>query len=175
MTISITNPQGRPEPYWFKKGRTKPITDQFKNNHQSACINWQNTFYSDDLSDHAIAQKICATCPNYHPCALWAVYSSDCDTDFGIVAGMDPDWRRRIREGRENFWDWTRRFSYSKKAAKAKYRKGTGKRARRQAEIPLCPGCGSNHDARRDGRDRDENRQKYVCTACGSTFLGEEL
>jgi hypothetical protein len=176
---SPTNPYNKQEPMWYRIGRRRPVTDGFKNLHRAACIHQQSVFFSDDLSDQVIAKKICSTCPTFNACALWALLSPNCDTEFGIIAGMDPDHRRRIREGRENFWDWRPKFNYAEKAAMAakhkRDRDGVRKRDRRRTEIPLCPGCGSNHDVSRDGRDKVHNRQRYTCTTCGSSFLGEEL
>jgi Transcription factor WhiB len=176
---SITNPENKQEPMWFRIGRRRPITDEFKNNHRSACINWQEVMFDDeDLSNQVIARKLCASCVNFKSCALWALYGH-CDTEFAIVAGMDPDQRRRIREGRESFWDWRREFNYAQRAAKAakhtRARNGVRKRDQRRDEIPLCRGCDSNQYVHRDGRDKSTDRQRFKCTDCGSYFLGEEL
>ena len=178
-TATITNPHNKQEPVWLRVGRRRPITDEFKNTHRCACIHQSHLFYSDDLSDQALAKKMCADCPVLHPCTLWALYSQECDTDFGIVAGMDPDWRRRIREGRERFWDWSKEFNYVQRATKAAARKrasrGQKKRDLLRTEMPACPECGSNQYVHRAGRDKAQNCQRYECTACGPRFLGEEL
>jgi hypothetical protein len=180
MTITATNPKNKQEPVWFRIGRRRPVTDLFKNTHSSACIHRSHIFYSEDLSDQALAKSLCATCPTFKACALWALLSPDCDTEFAIVAGMDPDWRRRIREGREHFWDWRRDFNYAQRAARAASRKrehaGVHKREQRLREIPPCPDCGSNEYVNRDGRDKLLNRQRYQCTVCEpSYFLGGTL
>jgi predicted RNA-binding Zn-ribbon protein involved in translation (DUF1610 family) len=179
MTVA-TNPKGKLPPVWFRVGRRRVITDQFKKDRRCACIDQWHFFYSSDLSEQAVAKKLCASCPMLHPCTLWSLYG-DCDKDgsFGIVAGMDPDQRDRIRSGREEFWDWPKEFNYAAKAAKAAARKrerlGLRKRDQRHLEIPACPGCGSNQYVVREGRDRITSRQQYQCTTCGPYFLGEEL
>ena len=178
-TATITNPQNKQEPMWFRVGRRRPVTDEFKNTHHCGCARQIDLFYSEDLSEQVQAKKVCAECPVFRPCALWALLSPDCDTDFAIVAGMDPNQRLRIREGREHFWDWRRNFDYTQRAARAASRKrernGIRKRDQRRDEIPPCPGCGSNQYVHRDGRDKVQNRQRYQCTACGPHFMGEEL
>jgi hypothetical protein len=112
----------RAEPTWFTIGKRQPIDTDFMEDRDRACINWGHTFYSDDLSDQAIAKKICSTCPVFRECTLWAIFSPDCDTRFGIVAGMDPPQRRRIRRGDETFRDWTETFNYIEASSKARYR-----------------------------------------------------
>jgi ribosomal protein L37AE/L43A len=147
-----------------------------------ACLQQSHFFFSEDLSEQVIAKKICASCPMLHPCTAWALsdHGYDLNNDYyWIIAGLDPDQRRRIREGRETFYDWTTDFSYaqsfSKAASRERSRKGTKKREQRRSEMPCCPGCGSSQYVNRDGRDRETDRQKYRCTACGPYFLGEEL
>jgi len=187
MTATITklntHPKARWEPVWYRKGRNQPITDAFIRSHRGACIDQTHLFYSDDLSEQAQARRICSTCPVFEACALYSLYG-DLDREgegyFGIAAGMDPDERRKIRSGDVKFYDWRRHYSYVEEATKAAYRTAerTGKNRksdRRRAEMPLCVGCGSNHDVCRDRRDRTLNRQQYHCTTCGSYFLGEAI
>jgi transcription elongation factor Elf1 len=145
------------------------------------CIHQGHIFYSEDLSDQVIAKSICAKCPVFQSCAVWSLHG-DLDQHneyYGISAGMSPDQRRRIREGRERFWDWRRDFNYVQRAAKAAARKrehdGIRKRERRREEMPLCPDCESNENIQRVGRNKITNRQRYQCTTCGSRFEGEEL
>lgn len=181
-TKTATNPKGLDEPMWYRIRKRRPVSDTFMQNPRRGCLNQQHLFFSDDLTAIEAARKICASCPMLRPCTVWALSDHGCDLDghyFWVVAGMDPDQRRRIREGKERFHDWTKGFSYSKRAARAaareRERNGERKRDQRRSELPLCPGCGSNQCVRRDRRDRTTNRQRYECTACGPYFLGEAL
>ena len=180
MSVTATNPNDKLPPLWFRIGRRRVITDQFKEGN-CACADRWHVFYSDDLTDQAAAKKICATCPVLHPCTLWALFGNfDRGGDaYGIIAGLDPDQRERIRSGREHFWDWTKDFNWAEKATRAaareRERRKIRKRDQRRNEIRPCPGCGSNQYVVREGRDRVTNRQHYQCTACGPYFLGEAL
>lgn len=179
MTVaSATNPQSKQPPVWFRVGMRRPINDEFKKDQRCNCIGKKEFFFSDDLSDQAIARKLCAECPLLHPCTLWTLTTWQLQP-YGIFAGMDPDQRARIAMGREDYWDWARDFNYAAKAARAAARmrekNRIRKRDQRRAELPLCPGCGNSQHIIREGRDRNTNRQQYQCTACGPYFLGEEL
>lgn len=164
-------------PLWLYGG-TKPATDDFKRDGRCNCINQPDVFFSDDLSDKVIAKKMCAECAMLHPCTRWTLENYDRQTE-GIFAGMDSDQRRRIANGQERYTDWSKEFNFTQRLARAaarqRDRRGIRKRDRRQAEMPCCPGCGSNQYVVREGRDKTVNRQQYQCTACGPYFLGEEL
>lgn len=162
-------------PLWLYGG--KP-TDDFKRDGRCNCIGKRDYFFSDDLSDQAIATKLCAECPLLHPCTRWTLHNFELLPD-GIFAGMTFDRRLRIYEGREKYWDWAKEFSYPAKAARAasrtRERKGVRKRDQLRIEVPLCKGCGSNQYVSRSGRNKTHNKQRYLCTWCGHYFLGEEL
>jgi predicted RNA-binding Zn-ribbon protein involved in translation (DUF1610 family) len=174
------NPREKKEPLWYRlRLRRSQFSDDFKKSPECACIDQWHFFFSNDLSDQAVAKKICATCPMLRPCTMWAIHGGyDGDDPFWIIAGMEPEWRRLIREGHENFWDWSQEFNFPAQAARAAARKrayrGQRKRDQRRADKAPCPRCGSNECVVRDGRDRTTNRQQYRCFDCGP-FLGEEL
>jgi predicted RNA-binding Zn-ribbon protein involved in translation (DUF1610 family) len=175
MTIttrrSATNPENKQEPMWFRIGRRRTVSDEFKNDPRRACLNQVHIMFSEDLCEQVMAKKLCASCRLFKECALWSLNAAEWEVpEFGIIAGMDPDQRRRIRERREHFWDWRRDFNYTQRVARAAARKRETERHR--AEIPLCPGCGSNYDVIRDRWNRSVNQQRYHCTACGSYFVG---
>lgn len=125
-----TNPHNQRPPLWVYGGH-KPASDDFKANPRCNCKERWDYFFSEDLTDQAVARGLCATCPMLRPCTRWTLENFE-SLPEGIFAGMDAAWRRRIYYGVETYWDWAKEFNraqvLARAAARQRARLGISKR-----------------------------------------------
>jgi hypothetical protein len=163
---------------WGGPPHDSPEFEAFLYNPKRNCIDKREYFFSDDPEYQVIAMNLCRTCPMFRACTRWTL-ANFLHLPHGIFAMMSEETRSRIYYGKRRYRDPRPGFNYAKKRARAAAHKreqsGVRKRDQRRAEIPPCPGCGSNQYVVREGRCRITNRQEYKCMACGPYFPGEEL
>lgn len=96
------------DPWWLHEG--DPNDESFLECHDRPCIGRWNLYFSKELVDVARCRQLCSNCPVFEDCVRWTLAHFDL-IEFGTVAGMSEQQRRRIDEGTERFKDWRRHWS----------------------------------------------------------------
>jgi hypothetical protein len=166
----------RRTPIWVR-GEATP---DFLADPRRKCIGKQDLFFDESTIEAVlVCQGLCASCPVFQACTRWTLYMARQEgnpLEFGVFAGLTPRVRERIAAG-QPYYDWRRdwhRSRYTKIRASRIYKTGRTSPDPRPAQPP-CPYCGSPIHVRRHGRDRPTNRQRYQCSSCHTSFLGETL
>lgn len=167
-------------PLWWWGGN--PDDDSFMTDPRRKCRNHGDLYYREHDTEALFdCRNICITCPVRRQCARFSIRHYDDEGGMmmhGIWAGYTPTDRKKISEGRMQFYDWAAGWSHRAQArvrarakATADRKQGISKRELNRLAMPPCPEGHTN--VRRSGRQN--NQQLYRCRECGVSFRGEDL
>jgi hypothetical protein len=121
-------------PKWLRDGDPNDIT--FFARRDLPCIGKDHLYFSEAHVDVARCRELCAICPAFEDCARWVLNHYEL-MEFGTMAGLDQDQRRRIHAGEEHFRDWRGRWSrgeYARMVAQDYYKRQRRRRLARRRD-----------------------------------------
>jgi hypothetical protein len=101
-------------PIWWYGG--DPDSYDFLDHPGRKCRDMRDLYFEEGpvsgLEALALCRATCIGCPVRKPCARWSIRHFP-EVPYGIWSGYSAAERRKIYEGRKQFYDWARGWSRS--------------------------------------------------------------